>query len=58
MTRTDAALAGSIRIGFGVVSLVGNGGARLDVGSESEGQFEIAGITGFAAGQMKGSGRP
>ena len=52
--RADAAFASAITFGFGIVALVGDGGARRDVGSEIEQQFEVAAVAGFAAGQMKG----
>ena len=52
--RTYSASAGTVAIGFGVVSLVRDGRARRDVGSEIEQDFEVATVAGFAAGQMEG----
>src|ERR1700680_1273499 len=52
--RTDATLARAIAIYFRIVSLVGDGGARRDVGADIEEKLEIVAVGGFAAGQMKG----
>jgi hypothetical protein len=51
---TYSASAGTVAIGFGVVSLVRDGRARRDVRSEIEQDFEVATVAGFAAGQMEG----
>ena len=40
--RTDAAFAGAIAIGFCIVSLIRDGSAGRDVGSEIEKNFEVA----------------
>ena len=56
--RTNAALAGAVAIGFGVVTFVGDGGARQNIGSDVEQEFEVAAVAGFAPGQMEGSGKP
>ena len=52
--RTNAALAGAVAIGFGVVTFVGDGGARQNIGSDVEQEFEVAAVAGFAPGQMEG----
>lgn len=52
--RTNAALAGTVAIGFGVVTFVGDGGARQNIGSDVEQEFEVAAVAGFAPGQMEG----
>jgi hypothetical protein len=52
--RTDAAPACTIAIGFSIVSFISDSSARRDVGSEIEKNLEVAAVTGFAAGQMKG----
>ena len=48
--RTDAAFAGAIAIGFCIVSLIRDGSAGRDVGSEIEKNLEVATVAGFAAG--------
>ena len=52
--RTNAALAGAVAIGFGVVTFVGDGGARQNIRSDVEQEFEVAAVAGFAPGQMEG----
>ena len=52
--RTNAALAGAVAIGFGVVTFVGDGGARQNIGSDVEQEFEVAAVAGFAPSQMEG----
>jgi hypothetical protein len=47
-------LAGAIAIGFGIVSLIRDGSAGRDVGSDIEKNLEVATVAGFAASQMKG----
>ena len=52
--RTNAALAGAVAIGFGVVTFVGDGGAGRYVGSDVEQELEVAAVAGLAASQMEG----
>ena len=51
--RTNAALAGTVAIGFGVVTFVGDGGAGRYVGSDVEQELEVAAVAGLAASQME-----
>ena len=51
--RDDPSAAGSLAVGCGVVSLVGNGGPRRYVRANVEERFELAAIAGLVAGQVK-----
>ena len=45
--------AGSLAVGFGVVSLVGVGNPRRHVRPHVEERFELAAIAGLVAGEVK-----
>ena len=51
--RDDPSAAGSLAVGCGVVSLVGNGGPRRYVRANVEERFELAAIAGLVAGEVK-----
>ena len=51
--RDDPSAAGSLAVGCGIVSLVGDGGPRRHVRANVEERFELAAITGLVAGQVK-----
>ncbi len=51
--RDDPSAAGSLAVGFGVVSLVGDGGPRRHVRANVEERFELAAIAGLVAGEVK-----
>jgi hypothetical protein len=50
----DAAGAGGLPVGLGVVALVAEGGAGRDVGADVEKGLEVAAVAGFSARQMEG----
>ena len=49
----DPSAAGSLTVGFGVVSLVGVGSPRRHVRPHVEERFELAAIAGLVAGEVK-----
>jgi hypothetical protein len=51
--RDDPSAAGSLAVGLGVVSLVGDGGPRRHVRANIEERFELAAVAGLVAGEMK-----
>ena len=51
--RDDPSAAGSLAVGCGIVSLVGDGGPRRHVRANVEERFELAAIAGLVAGKMK-----
>lgn len=55
--RADAALARGLAIGFAVVALVADDGARRYVGADVEQDREISAVAGFATGQVEGQGQ-
>ena len=56
--RTNAALADPVAIGFGVVTFVGDGGARQNIGSDLEQEFEVALSLASPPVRWKASGKP
>ena len=44
----------SVPVGLAGVAFVADGGARLNVGSDVEQDFEMRPVEGFAAGQVEG----
>jgi hypothetical protein len=52
----DAASAGRLAVGLGVVTLIAEHGPGRDVGADVEQDLEIAAVAGLAAGQMEGQG--
>jgi hypothetical protein len=51
--RTDAALAGGLAVGLGIVALVGDCGAGPDVRSDVEQNLKLPAVAGLTAGQME-----
>src|SRR5579871_1769968 len=51
--RANAALAGRLPIGLGVISLIGDDGARPDVGSDIEQGLELTAVAGLATCQVE-----
>lgn len=51
--RDDPSAAGSLAVGFGVISLVGDGGPRRHIRANVEERFELAAIAGLVAGEVK-----
>jgi hypothetical protein len=49
----DPSAAGSLAVGFGVISFVGDGGPRRLVRANVEERFELAAIAGLVAGEVK-----
>ncbi len=56
--RANAAAAGRVTVGFGVVALVAENGARGDIRADVEQDLEIPAVAGFPAGQVKRQGQP
>ena len=46
------------RLDLAVVTFVGDGGARQNIGSDVEQEFEVAAVAGFAPVRWKASGKP
>ena len=51
--RADAAGAGRLPVGLGVIALVAHSRARRDVGTKIEQRLEMRAVAGLAAGQAK-----
>ena len=51
--RGDAAVACRLPVGLAVGSLVGDDGARGDVGADAQQHLELPAIAGFAAGEVE-----
>ncbi len=54
--RNDAALATGGAVRRRVIALIGERRARLDVGTDVEGRFQLGAVTGLPAGQMECDG--
>jgi len=54
---TNSAFSRRLAIGFRVIALVGDDGARRDVGTDVEQRFEMAAVALFTAGQIEADRR-
>ena len=52
--RRDAALSGNRAVGLAVITLVADGGARVDVGTEAEKHRKLRRVALLAAGEIEG----
>jgi hypothetical protein len=53
--RAYSALACGSAVGFGIVALITERGARIDIGADVEKRLEVAAIAGLTTGEMKAS---
>jgi hypothetical protein len=53
--RAYSALACGYAVGFGIVALITERGARIDIGADVEKRLEVAAIAGLTTGEMKGN---
>ena len=53
--RAYSALACGYAVGFGIVALITERGARIDIGADVEKRLEVAAIAGLTTGEMKAS---
>lgn len=51
--RRDAACSSRLTVGLCVIALVGDGGARRDIGTDVEQRLEVAAVARLAAGQIE-----
>jgi hypothetical protein len=55
--RNNPALAAGRAVSLWIVPFISDGGARLDVGADVEGSFELSAVADFATGQMECDGQ-
>src|ERR1700704_5187774 len=55
--RAYSALACGLAVLFGIVALVAERGARIDIGADVEKRLEVATVAGLATGEMKRDGQ-
>jgi hypothetical protein len=56
--RNNAAFVAGDTILLRIITFIGDGGGRPDVGSGVEGRFELCAVADFAAGQMERDRQP